>query len=54
VLILTRRPGEAIAIGDEIVLEVVAINGQQIKLGIEAPSEVRVLREELLAQQERD
>jgi carbon storage regulator len=46
-LILSRRPGESLAIGDEITITVVGINGNQIRLGITAPREVRVLREEI-------
>jgi carbon storage regulator len=48
-LILTRRPGEAIAVGDEIVIEVLAVDGQQVRLGFEAPKVVRIMREELLS-----
>ena len=46
-LILSRRPGESLTIGDNIVVTVVSINGNQIRLGIEAPREVRVLRDEI-------
>jgi len=46
-LILSRRIGESITIGDNIVVTVVGINGHQIRLGIAAPREVRVLREEI-------
>jgi carbon storage regulator len=46
-LILTRRPGESLTIGDDIVVTVVSINGNQIRLGISAPREVRVLRDEI-------
>jgi len=47
-LVLTRRPGESITIGDDIVVTVLASAGGQIKLGIAAPHHVRVLREEIL------
>jgi carbon storage regulator len=47
-LVLTRRPGESITIGDDIVVTVVAAAGGQVKLGITAPQHVRVLREEIL------
>ena len=47
-LILSRRPGENVAIGDDIVITVVAVNGNQVRLGIDAPREVRVLRQEIL------
>ncbi|MDH3443202.1 MAG: carbon storage regulator CsrA [Deltaproteobacteria bacterium] len=46
-LILSRRPGESITIGDDIVVTVVSITGNQIRLGINAPRDVRVLREEI-------
>lgn len=46
-LILSRRPGESVTIGDDIVVTVVAASGNQIRLGISAPREVRVLREEI-------
>ena len=46
-LILSRRPGESIIIGDNITVTVVSVNGNQIRLGINAPREVRVLRDEI-------
>ncbi len=46
-LSLARRPGQKIRIGEDIVLVVREIRGRQVKLGIEAPPEVRVLREEI-------
>ena len=48
-LILTRRPGEAIRIGDEVEIFVVAVNGNQVRLGIKAPKSVSVHREEIYA-----
>jgi flagellar assembly factor FliW len=47
VLILTRKIGESIMVGDNIRLVVLDIRGRQIRLGIEAPAEVVVLREEI-------
>jgi len=47
-LVLTRRVGEKIYLGDNIVLTVTAISGQQIRLGINAPPEVPILRNELV------
>lgn len=46
-LILTRKIGECITIGDEIKVYVVDIRGKQVRLGIEAPSEAIVHREEI-------
>ena len=46
-LVLTRRAGESITIGDDIVVTVVATSGGQVRLGISAPHHVRVLREEI-------
>lgn len=48
-LILTRRPGEAIRIGDEVEIFLVAVNGNQVRLGIKAPKSVAVHREEIYA-----
>lgn len=47
-LVLSRKLGEKIVIGDNIVVTVVKIDRNQIRLGIEAPSEVPVYREEIL------
>ena len=46
-LVLSRRESERIRLGDSIVVTVVQITGDKVKLGIEAPAEVRVLRDEL-------
>jgi carbon storage regulator len=46
-LVLTRRPGEEIVIGDGIRLSVLAIKGSQVRLGVLAPPEVPILRVEL-------
>jgi carbon storage regulator len=48
VLILTRRPTQALVIGSDITVTVLEIRGSQIRIGIEAPREVSVLREELV------
>jgi flagellar assembly factor FliW len=47
VLILTRKIGESILVGDNIRLVVLEIRGRQIRLGIEAPADIVVLREEI-------
>ncbi len=46
-LILTRKVGESVAIGDDIQVSVVEIKGNQVKLGIKAPRDVTVHREEI-------
>jgi len=46
-LILTRRSGESIKIGDDITISVIEIRGHQVRLGIEAPRDVVVHREEI-------
>lgn len=46
-LILTRKPGETIRIGDDISVTVLGVNGQQVRLGINAPKGVPVDREEI-------
>jgi carbon storage regulator len=46
-LILTRRPGESIHLGDRIKITVLGVQGKQIKLGLEVPQEMPVYREEV-------
>lgn len=48
-LVLTRKPQEKIRIGDDITITVIKTKGQGVRLGIEAPRDVPVLRGELLA-----
>jgi carbon storage regulator len=49
-LILTRKPGECLYIGDNIKVTIVEIKGNQIRVGIEAPTELRIYREEIYLQ----
>ncbi len=46
-LILTRKLGEAIAIGDEVKVHLLEIKGRQVKVGVEAPAHITVHREEI-------
>lgn len=46
-LVLTRRVDESIAIGDSITVTVLAVEGDRVKLGITAPREVLILRQEV-------
>jgi carbon storage regulator CsrA len=46
-LILTRKAGESLIIGDRIRVQVVGLKGKQVRLGVEAPEDVVVLREEI-------
>lgn len=48
-LVLTRKLGESIAIDDRIRITVVSLRGNQVKLGIEAPAETKVYRQEIYA-----
>jgi carbon storage regulator len=49
-LILTRRPGETLLIGDNIKITVVDVDRNQVRVGIDAPQEVKIVREELLGE----
>jgi carbon storage regulator len=49
VLIITRKEGEKVMIGDDVVVTVVEVNGNTIRLGIDAPRALPVYREELWA-----
>jgi len=47
VLILTRKASEAIAIGDQITVRILGIQGKQVRLGVTAPTQIPVHREEV-------
>ena len=55
-LILTRRVGETLVIGDDVTITVLGVKGNQIRIGINAPKDVSVHREEIWEriQRERD
>jgi carbon storage regulator len=46
-LVLTRKAGESIVIGDNIVIKVISTEGDQVKIGIEAPRHVEIHRQEV-------
>jgi len=49
-LILTRKPGESLYIGDSIKITIVELKGHQIRVGIDAPKDMRIYREEIYVQ----
>ena len=50
-LILTRRPGESLLIGDDVEITLINVEGNQVKVGIKAPDDVTILRAELVDRQ---
>ena len=48
-LVLSRKLGESIAIDDRITITIIALKGNQVKLGIDAPAETKVYRQEIYA-----
>lgn len=46
-LILTRRVGETLMIGDDVTMTVLGVKGNQVRIGVNAPNEVSVHREEI-------
>ena len=51
-LVLTRKPGEKVVIGNGITVTVVEVQGNRVRLGFDAPDQVRILRAELACWQE--
>ena len=52
-LILTRRPGESLKVGDTITVKILAIKGDQVCVGIKAPPDVEIDREEIYERKRR-
>jgi carbon storage regulator len=48
-LIITRRPGEKIMVGEDVVVEVIEVSGSSVRIGIAAPKSIPVYREEIWA-----
>jgi carbon storage regulator len=46
-LVLTRKIGESIVIGDDIKIKIIEVKGKQVRLGVDAPRSVQVNREEI-------
>lgn len=53
-LILTRRPNETLMIGDSVTVRILGIHGNQVKIGIDAPRDVPVHREEIFERIKRE
>jgi carbon storage regulator len=53
VLVLTRRPGESVMVGDDVVITVLDVRGDVVRIGIKAPRSVQVHREEVYKELQR-
>jgi carbon storage regulator len=53
-LILTRRVGETIVIGDDVTVTVLGVKGNQVRVGVDAPKEIAVHREEIFKRIKRE
>ncbi len=49
-LVLSRKAGEALSLGHDITVEVIAVEGDRVRIGIQAPAEIRIFRKELLVE----
>ena len=52
-LVLTRRPGESVMVGDDVVITVLDVRGDVVRLGIKAPRSIQVHREEVYKELQR-
>ncbi|PLR78242.1 carbon storage regulator [Bacillus sp. V3-13] len=48
-LVLTRRKNESLLIGENIEIKILEIDGDQVKIGIQAPKEIEIIRKEIIA-----
>ena len=53
-LVLTRKASEKILIGDNVIIEIVKIQGNRVWIGLEAPASVRIVREEIAAKPQKE
>ena len=49
-LVLSRKPGQSILIGDNIEIQIIEVQGDQIRIGISAPRDISIVRKELIAE----
>ncbi|MBM7582628.1 carbon storage regulator [Caldicoprobacter guelmensis] len=47
-LVLSRKPGQSILIGDNIEVKIIEVQGDQVRIGINAPKDISILRKELM------
>lgn len=52
-LVLTRKPNERILVGSDVVITLICLDGRQARIGVEAPNDVLILREELVGRPDR-